>query len=734
MNEPSTESGSSRAQASGVATGLSVRVTAAYVVLSAAWILLSGVVTVDLATTVEQAERFEMVKGVAFIVVTAALLFSMLKRHELRVDAWSREVDQARQRYRRVLESSPSAIAVQQGEHLVFANEAAARLFRAERPEQLVGRPVLELVNPVAHSAVVERTAQVIAGADFPHFARRQSVALDGTRLVFDVGIARVEWDGKPAVQVSLRDVTELERLEFEARDLTRALRIVGAVNDVLVRASSEGQLLTDLCRVVVDEGGLALAWCGLLDEAKKSLTPVARAGRSAASLDELDARWNETHAVGLGPHAVETRLGHAQVIDDIANAEISPQWRELAARHGLRSLALLPLKEGDTVIGVMGCLSSERAFFAAETRQLFEHLAENVSYSITALRIRQRAVSSEQASRTQFQEIVDNAANAIFVKDLEGRYRATNAVLEEWLGKARAELLGRTDAEVLPAAKAVERERRDGEALMAGVPMRIEERLGDRVVLTTRFLLYRDDRPTAVCGISTDVTEQVAQARALHALTAQVQTAREEEKTRIARDLHDDLGQLLTALRLSLDAVERALGEVPPTKVVNEVTDRVVDASELVKQALGRVRDIATSLRAPALDQLGLPDALAGEARSFEARTGVTCRLSVSPAVQVSASTATALFRITQEALTNVARHARAHAVEVHLDATPSGTVLRVDDDGVGFDVEAASTSLGLVGMRERAAAVGGSLAIASKPGKTAVVVSVPRGAEGGP
>lgn len=204
-----------------------------------------------------------------------------------------------------------------------------------------------------------------------------------------------------------------------------------------------------------------------------------------------------------------------------------------------------------------------------------------------------------------------------------------------------------------------------------------------------------------------------------MRALTRRLHAAREEEGERISRELHDQLGQELTALKLDLAQAKRQLQAACPPAAAGEVGLALDQIKTQVDGCVDSVRRISSELRPSVLDRLGLGPALEWLTREFERRTGLTCAFSGAE-VQggIGPDAATALFRITQEALTNVARHAGANAVRVDLSVADGEAVLEIQDDGRGFDVQAGQPSLGLLGMRERARMVGGRLELASSPG----------------
>jgi signal transduction histidine kinase len=210
--------------------------------------------------------------------------------------------------------------------------------------------------------------------------------------------------------------------------------------------------------------------------------------------------------------------------------------------------------------------------------------------------------------------------------------------------------------------------------------------------------------------------------------LAARLQAVREEERAALARELHDDLGQTLTAIKLELGRTADALKD---TRLELPVMDRLQSLVGLVDIGVAMVKRIATRLRPPALDHLGLAEAIRWEAAAFRARSGLRCHIdTVKDDIGLSSEQETALFRIFQEALTNVVRHAHASAVRVHLGAERGVLTLRVSDNGRGImDSELSdAAAIGVLGMRERAMQAGATLDITGAPGKgTVVTVRVP-------
>ncbi len=243
-------------------------------------------------------------------------------------------------------------------------------------------------------------------------------------------------------------------------------------------------------------------------------------------------------------------------------------------------------------------------------------------------------------------------------------------------------------------------------------------------VVMDHGYILHNaDGKPARVVGGIRDISErrQAEEAlsnsrRQLRALSARLQSAREEERAKVSREIHDELGQMLTALKMNIDWLERKIGEREHDPAMNPLLDRVVESGEMIQSAIVTVQRIATDLRPGTLDHLGLSAALRQEAHRFQQRSGIVCELALPPEpLELSRDITTAIFRICQEALTNVARHARATNVNIGLQCDTDNVVLEVRDDGRGIRPESVgdTKSLGLLGMRERASVLGGEVAI---------------------
>ncbi len=349
-------------------------------------------------------------------------------------------------------------------------------------------------------------------------------------------------------------------------------------------------------------------------------------------------------------------------------------------------------------------------------------------------LTVRRRAEEARRVSEARYRTLFDYAPDGIMIADPKSYYVEANEYVCRMLGYAREELIGLHASDIV----APEELPHIGEALTA---------IKTKAHYHREWLLRRKDGSTFPAEVIAaalpdgnllamvhDVTERrraeetlrTAEQR-LHTLVGRMNTVREEEAKRIARELHDDLGQHLTALNMELADLELKLADCTARQ-----REQFARMRAGVDHTIEVVQKISGELRLGQLDVLGLPAAVEWQVQEFAKRSAIPCRITRLDEIADLADTQnTALFRILQESLTNIARHAGATAVEVSLEAGPAEVLLRVCDNGRGISAAELGDerAIGLLGMRERAQSVGGAVAISGAPGQgTTVLVRIPR------
>jgi len=362
----------------------------------------------------------------------------------------------------------------------------------------------------------------------------------------------------------------------------------------------------------------------------------------------------------------------------------------------------------------------------AAENARLYERERE----------ISQKLRQSEESYRGLF----ENATEAIFVHDLDGKIIETNTACEKLTGHTRAEMaamdIGRFLAgQGVDTIREIVRRQINGEAPEGPFELRLTRRDGtEAIVELMPSLIVRGGQPVGVQSIVRDVTEQRRMQENLRFYLSQVLKAQEAERVRIARELHDDTAQALTGLSRRLDMLVDTLAS-SGNQLPQEIPKRLEELREQSDGILEGVRRFSRDLRPPVLDDLGLLPALKWLVTALEEQHGIAANIRVlGEQHRLPDEAELALFRVAQEALNNVGKHSDASAVEVTADFRGGGITMTVADNGKGFELPrstsdlATSGKLGMIGMQERTRLLGGTLAIHSEPGAgTSVVVTVP-------
>ncbi len=333
----------------------------------------------------------------------------------------------------------------------------------------------------------------------------------------------------------------------------------------------------------------------------------------------------------------------------------------------------------------------------------------------------------------------------ALFTLDLQGRVTLWNDHAKRLTGLERSEVLGKPFAGIFSS-----NDRREGlpqlslnEAIQDGrseaeleILSKNSRALWVRVVMT--LLLSEKDEPIGFIVVAKKLDEYgrwqrvlAKREKELHGLAEHLEAEHESDRTMIARKLHDEFGQMLTALRLDITILNRMISKSVDSAKRIPLLEKLSVTSQLIESMILSTRRIITELRPAVLDELGLPTAILWQAQEFEDRTGIHCKIDeLQHAVALTERQSTAIFRIFQETLANVARHSKATNVSVSAVVADDFYVLRVADDGIGIDLKNISTngSYGLLDIRERIAALGGEFEIQSEPGKgTTLIIKIP-------
>ncbi len=351
------------------------------------------------------------------------------------------------------------------------------------------------------------------------------------------------------------------------------------------------------------------------------------------------------------------------------------------------------------------------------------------------------KAQESLLESKMRIRAIMDNTVDAIITIDQKGILKTFNPAAEKIFGVSASEAIGQNISRLMPNPyreehdEYIQRYLHTGEARIIGFGREVPGLRKDGITVPLELAvseMFVDGQQWFI-GILRDITERKLaeqelkdSRQELRDLFHRLQTVREKERTRIAREIHDELGQMLTALKMDVSW----LGNKLPKECV-KLSDKTCSMLDYLDTTILNVQRIARDLRPEILDLLGLSEAIEWQAQEFQKRTGIQCNLNLfMKDIGLDQDCSTTIFRILQETLTNVARYADASEVNINLNNVNGYLVLEVKDNGKGISENqiTSSKSLGLIGIRERVFLLDGNVEIQGAQGKgTSVTISIP-------
>ena len=352
-------------------------------------------------------------------------------------------------------------------------------------------------------------------------------------------------------------------------------------------------------------------------------------------------------------------------------------------------------------------------------------------------IRERANAESMLRSSERRLQAILDNCTAVIYMKNIEGHYLLINRWYEILFNLKNDNIVGKTDYDIFPEEIATALRKNDQQVIQSENPIEFEEVVVHpdgtlHTYIALKFLIRdADQKAYAVCGISTDITKQKQSEAMLSELSGGLMQLQDEERQRLAHDLHEGTAQMLAALGINLGMAQRAASEE------NKMLRSTLDVSaELAEQTANQVKRMAYLLHPPGLDEFGLASALRWYAEGFSRRSGIAVAVNISSNLErFDRDVEVAVFRILQEGLSNVLRHSGSKSAEITVQQDEYQLVLEIADKGHGLPTQIQDRvisglpvpGMGITSMRERARQLGGALQILSTARGIKVIARLP-------
>ncbi len=793
------------------------RIASLYALVSGVWIIGSDALVHTLSPDQKTAELFSIIKGWAFVAVTAMMLWGLIQRLLVQIAASEADLRASEERTRTIYDGVNDAIFIHDAHsgEIHDVNLTACRMFgyRREDFRKLSVKDLSSGVEPFTQERAMELLSRALSEneATAEWHARRR----DGRLFWTEVSARPAMIGGQTRLLVTIRDITKRRRATDEVRKLSLAVeqspvsivitdprgdieyvnpatcRLTGYTASEIIgrnpRLFKTEHTTAEEYRNIWETIASGGEWHGEFHNRKKN----GELYWESASISPItDQNGKITHYLAVKEDITARKSAEEKLIrqealleaaGDIAHVggwEFDPvssvgSWStEVARIHDLdpsyqispeRGLEFYPGESRKKIEAAVAAAVNEAKPYDLElefisatgrrrwVRTIGRPIVENgrvvlVRGALQDITARKEAERALQESEAHYRSLFENMLNGFAFCRMEYKdglpvdftFLRVNAAFSSLTGLADAE--GKMLTEAIPGILYTDSAFLEvfADIVRTGGSSRFETHV-QALDMWLSIAVYSpmQDHFVAVFDVITErkrAEQELKESRLqLRALLDRLRKTREQERTRLSREVHDVLGQLLTGIKMDLSWIERRAARIDELELRDAMVDKISGTTELTDMMLESVQKIARDLRPSLLDNLGLPSALQAEARQFSDRTGISCVISDLPAPdELSPDCATEVFRIFQEILTNIARHSRATQVRISLTRGAGGVKLVVADNGCGISPDALKDpdSLGLLGMAERAEVLGGSVDIQGVPeAGTRVTLTIPDG-----
>lgn len=794
----------------------SLRIALVYAFAAGLWIIASDALVHLVVPDVATAELFSVIKGWAFVSITALMLFGLIQRLLYRIGKSEAALRSSEAQVRAIFDGVVDAIFIhdKRSGDIIDVNLSACRMFGYDRADfrGLRVEDVSSGVEPYTRRGALELIGRI--GEEKEVMAEWQARRKDGSLFWAEIS-GRIGVVGEEErLLVTVRDISKRKDVAELVRKLSRAVdqspvsiiitdtegcieyvnpatcRLTGYGADELlgktprlfksghtgagdyrrlweaIREGGEwrgeflnrrknGETYWEAASIsaITDESGKATHFLGVKEDITARKNAEEKLMRQEALLEEAGeiahvGGWEFDPATSIGSWSSEVARIHDLEPDVAATAEFGLGFFHGESRERIEAAVAAAVRDGTPYDLELELISAKgrRKWVRTIGRPITEEgRVIRVRGSIQDITERKEAERALRESEAHYRSLFGNMLNGFaycrMEYDEDGRpvdftYIEVNEAFRKLTGFP--DVVGKKANDLFPGIHQSDPQMLETfeKIIRSGSPYRFETHVA-ALNMWFAVSVYSPEPKhfVTIFDVITDrklAEQELRKSReSLRALLARLQETREQERTRISREIHDVLGQLLTGMKMDLSWLERRLAGIADAGLRESFQKKISATNSLTDLMLESVQKISRDLRPSLLDNLGLAAALQSEARQFAERTGIACEIAAMPAaVRVSADCATNVFRIFQEILTNVARHSLASHVRIAMEQTAAALTLKVEDDGRGISSAASRdpASLGLLGMTERAAMHGGHIEIKGDEGRgTCVTLTIP-------
>jgi len=622
----------------------------------------------------------------------------------------------------------------------------------------------LDIIHPDDRELMNQYLQEEVVGKMLPFNKEYRILRKNDGEMRWIHGMGKVGFDESNNLNSlvgTIQDIHDRKLKEEALRKMNKTLAALSKSSQIMAQSTEEADYLNKVCDIVVEDADFAMVWIGYAEEDEaKTIKPVASAGFNDNYLDTVKVSWADNE-YGRGPTGVAIRTGKIAMCNNMLTDPDFKPWREQALKRGYAASIVFPLLSGDKAFGAITIYSKEPDSFLEDEIKLLSKLASDLAHGIITLRLRkahelweeklrmshdsleiqvnERTAELVEINRTlsvteeKYRTVADFTYNMETWMDASGKYiyvspscyKITGYTVDEFMNDPNlfVKIAHPDDREMVENHF---KEDMKGTVLKGALEFRIITKSGmERWIGHSCQPVYNTDGMLlGQRGSNRNITKQknaelvlIESEKNLRALTQRIDEVAEEERIRISREIHDEIGHLLTALKYDTE------GLINHTNLsAEQVKEELTGMISMIEALIDSVRKIATDLRPGILDHMGLLAALEWKIKQFRLKNKICCEYHIEEMdVQFTKNETTFIYRILQEIITNVTRHSKATHMWVSINNVEGLFIMKVTDNGIGFDVKSSlqKGSLGLMGMIERAKSIGGEIHIECEPGK---------------
>jgi PAS domain S-box-containing protein len=511
----------------------------------------------------------------------------------------------------------------------------------------------------------------------------------------------------------------ELKKAKEKTKRANQLYAFISQVNQNVVHVKDEDLLFRNSCRIALKFGKFKMAWIGLFDHYRKTITLVEQYGMTASEIKPfIDAPF-----FPKGPEAHLILTGKYFLCNNVENDLKLKRLKAFASKYKIRSFMVLPIIKANSIVGSFNLYSTQEHFFDKQEINLLEEVAGDISFAITHFEKERIQKSTEKLiieREKRFRALIEKSSDIKILSTAEGTILYGSPSITKILGYTSAEFMQAPIFNVIHPADLEEFQRKRNDILTTPrksfyFQVRLRHKRGMWIWCEGNFTnMLREEGVNALVTNLTDISEKkiseeslINSQRQIRNFANHLSNMREEERAHLAREIHDELGQQLVGIKIGLSSFRRK---------DKDNDGRITEMIETIDETIQSIRKIATELRPIILDTLGLIPSIEWLVKEFERKTKIKCHLKLKETEQkFEKGISTCFFRICQEALTNISKHAEASKVNIEIIQNKKELELIIVDNGKGIVTEKLENplSMGLLGMRERAVNIGAKLQI---------------------